>query len=121
MDETEVEAAAQRAVRDGGCMRELAAIAYRKYWPNWKPRSVAQRVDQQCDPHNAANPMQVRLWMDILEETGSDEMLAQAEAAHGRGVVRQAKRERSRLDELLEKERRRVTRVEPRDRIRRAG
>ncbi len=111
MDEREIEAVAQRAVREASCMRTLASQAFSKYWPGWKPRSVVQRIDQQIDPHNGANPIQARLWFDVLRETGDDEMLAQAVDAHREGRARAAIRERDRAIDQLERVR--VRRVEP--------
>ncbi len=115
------ERAACAAARREDRLDVLAVRARSAWWPKWGLRSVKQRLCHQLDPYNELNPLQSRLWFEVLRDTGCDEMLAQAVDAHREGRARSAERERDRAVDELERERRRMRTVSPRDRIREVG
>lgn len=119
MDEIEREAC--RAARAEDRLEELANRARERWWPNWSERAVKQRICHQLDPHNEANPLQARLLVEVLRDTGDEEIMALLQDAYREGRARKAERERDRAIVELERERRRVLSVRPREARREVG
>lgn len=112
MDELEREAC--RAARSENRLDELARRARERWWPSWSDRSVKQRICHQLDPHNEENPLQARLLVEVLRDTGDEEIMSLLQEAYREGRARKAERERDRALEELERERRRMRSVGPR-------
>lgn len=120
MDEIEREAC--RAAREENRLDELATRARERWWPNWSLRAVKQRLCHQLDPHNEANPLQARFLVEVLRDTGDEDLFGLLTDAYREGRARKAERDRDRAIDELDRERRRPRRVEPeRERAREVG
>lgn len=116
----EIEATASRAMSREGSLVRLVDYCARAYWPRWDRANVRRRILNQTNPHDERTPLQMRLWLEVLRDTGDDEMLEQAVDAHREGKHRAAQRETERLRIELERARR-VIKARPAERWRETG
>jgi hypothetical protein len=111
MDDIEREAC--RAARCDDRLDELAKRARERWWPTWSDRSVKQRICHQLDPHNEENPLQARLLVEVLRDTGDEDLFDLLTDAYREGRARKAERDRDRALRELDMERRRMRVTRP--------
>lgn len=114
----EIGVAASVAAHESDFADRMLDRLWQKWWPRWRRGNAHRRLLNQLQPQDDANPLQVRLLIEVLLDNRCEEVWDLLDEVRREGRARAAERDRDQLIAELDRERRRPRRVEPRDRQR---